>query len=506
MRKRKIIAILGIVLLLLALSGCGAGEFNYTEENLSKYISISEEDYKGYTLEVLYDEMRDSDLDRKIMSLRYAKRKEPLYDGGNVLNLNLQIDAGDTVKIYYRGYTIDESGNQNGINGACNFSSSTPHSLGIGSLGFIPGFEESLIGVKPNSYARLGIKKTGEISDGDVVYLTYNAMLPDGKSISSTAERIDLSSDVDSKYGVGFKDFLLSAKIGQKVTQSKTFAMGVGTAVYFDMSVVYATSGESEPLTISTYFPSDYQEESLRGKTVLFDVYFEEVIAYDTPEYDEAFITELLGISEADLSEYEGEGIVEKHKNMLKAEIISEYDESKNAAVEKMIWEHLHDKVNVKKLPKKQVEKVYNEYYVEIQSAYNNYYSSFYSTVDEFATAYLKITDGTSWKSYIQAQAENIVTEKLIFYYIIREEGFVPSFDEYEAQYNKILEEYINYYTENIYKDELNAIKDAAEKEKRIAQIKAEMIEYYGEDYFSEIVYYEFSFKDFISLPNVVKK
>lgn len=510
--KKKIIIICSVALVLvfaltagIILSVLLSRDINYMKNNLSRYITISEEDYKGYTLEVLYDEMKESDLDRKIMSLRYQHRKNPLYNGGNIINLNLPINAGDAVKIYYRGYTVDGTGKETNIAGACNFSS-TAASLGIGSLGFIPGFEEALVGVKPADYSDLTVKRTGKVEDGDVIYLTYRAMLPDGSSVTKSAERIELGADVDSEYGKGFKEFFVGAQIGERLTQNATLESAGGTIVYFDMTVNYATRGEENPLTINAYFPANYQEASLRGLGVLFDVYFEEVIAYDTPEYNEAFITETLKITEESLAGYDGEGIVEKHKSMLKSEIEKEYLSTKKTLTEEAIWAHLHEKVKIKRLPKNQVNDVYYQYYNEIQSAYSNYYSSLYSTVDEFAAAYLGIIDGTSWKVYIQAKAEEVVTEKLIFYYIIRKENFVPSESEYEARYNELVLEYLDYYIENIYNEELVGIKDEAEREKRIGEIKAEMLDYYGEDYFVEMVYYEFSLDDFISLPTVVKK
>jgi len=262
---------------------------------------------------------------------------------------------------------------------------------------------------------------------------------------------------------------------------------------------------EREIARIEAYFPADYGEASLKGKTVFFDVYFEEVVAYDTPEYNEEFITKTLGVSDEALSEYEGNNVVEKHKNMLKAEIEKEYLENKKTLVEEAIWNHLHENVKVKRLPQSQVDEIYYEYYNEIQNTYQTY-SQYYDSVDSFAKTYLKITDGTDWKEIIRERAESVVTEKLMFYYIIRKESLVPSDEEFQARYNENVEEFLSYYTDNIYSDELQSIKNEADREKRIAEIKAEMINYYGEEYFTEMVYYEHCLDGFVSLPNVVKK
>ncbi len=510
--KKGIIIICAVSLLLVAALVLGivfsvilSKDVDYMNDNLSAYISLSEDDYKGYTLEVAYDDIRESDIARKIASLRYQKRKSALNNGGNAINLNQPIDAGDTVKIYYRGYTVDANGREQAFDGGCNFSS-TPHSLGIGSLGFIPGFEESLIGAKPGDYSKLNLKKSGRVEAGDIIYLSYKAMLPDGSSVTKSSEKIDLSrADLDAEYGAGFKDYFTGANIGVKMTQNATFAMGSGSAVYFDMTVNYATGGDDNPLTIEAYFPLNYQEPTLRGATVFFDVYFEEVIAYDTPEYNEDFITKTLGISEQELLEYEGDGIVEKHMNMLRAQIAEEYKADKNTAIEEAIWKHLHAAVKVKRLPKNELDEVYYEYYGELEETYKSY-SQYYSTIDEFAVAYFNISSDVDWKEYIRERAKEIVTEKLIFYYIIREENLAPSDDEYNTRYNACVQEYLDYYTENIYKDELQKITSEAEKQKKIAEIKAEMMSYYGEEYFSEIVYYQYSLDGFLALPTVVKQ
>lgn len=510
--KRAVIIISAVALVLVAALTLGivfsvvySRDVNYIEDNLSLYISLSEKDYKGYTLEVLYDEMSESDVDRKIMSLRYQKRKGILNNGGNIINLNQPVNVGDTVKIFYRGYTKDANGVQTDFAGGCNFTGSA-HSLEIGSLGFIPGFEESIVGVKPNDYSKLSVKKTGTVSAGDVIYLSYKAMLPDGSSVTKSSERIDLSAgDVDARYGTGFAEFFNEATIGKKISENKTFAMGTGSAVYFDMKVDYATSGEDNPLTINAYFPADYSEPTLRGKTVFFDVFFQEVIAYDTPEYNDTFITETLGISEETLSKYEGSTTVEKHRNMLKGAIEEEYLSRKKPLVEDAVWEHLHEVVKVKKLPQNQVDDEYYKTYNEIEIAYS-YYSSVYPSIDEFAVAYLGITDGTNWKDYMRKNAEGVIREKLIFYYIIREENMLPDAAEYEKRYNEIVQEYLDYHMEQTYKEELAAIKTEAERVKKIAEIKEEMLNFYGEEYFSEIVYYEYSLDAFLALANVVNK
>ena len=106
----------------------------------------------------------------------------------------------------------------------------------------------------------------------------------------------------------------------------------------------------------------------------------------------------------------------------------------------------------------------------------------------------------------MQSEAESIVLEKLIFYYIIREEGLIPSNADFKATYEKFIGEHLDYYVSYIYAEELAKITDESEKAKRIEEIKGEMMDYYGEDYFRELVYYDYAYDDIISYAKITEK
>ena len=65
------------------------------------------------------------------------------------------------------------------------------------------------------------------------------------------------------------------------------------------------------------------------------------------------------------------------------------------------------------------------------------------------------------------------------------------------------MSEHLNYYLEEIYDDELAGLKTEAEREARIIEIKEEMMDYYGEEYFRELVYYEFAYDTVISFGKI---
>lgn len=523
MKKRNIVIISIVAALLLAAVIFGLvaviimqRDFDYMKDDLSKYIEISENDYKNYDIELYFDEVTDKDVERKIMALLYQNRdKEPQYNGGNVTNL--PISVGDKVHFYYRGYTVGENGRETDLENASNLLGDIS-TLEIGSLSFIPGFEESLIGINPKDYTKLELETEGTVQPGDVIYLSYSAMLPSGKTVQKVSERIDLSaSGIDALYGLGFKDYFEGVRnpdgkggtqkeIGKKISESVTFAYDGGSAVYFDMTVTHAQRAEQNVLTIDAHFPADYQEKSLRGLDVKFDVYIKYINVYNTPEYNEKFITDTLKLTAEELSTYSGETLAEKHREYLRALAKEENEEACRTLTEEAMWEYYHTKVRVKKLPQADVNEVYKDYYDEVLSTYEAYYSSAYDSVDKFAKDYFGLASGESWIEHITKKAEKVIVEKLIFYYIIREEKLVPSEEEFDSLYNGAVEEYLGYYADNIYKSELESLKTEEERQKRLAEIKDEMLDYYGEEYFAEIVYYDYALDDIISFANVKRK
>ena len=151
-KKTVIAAILALSVILLFAAGLVAvinntRVFDYMDADLSKYITLLPEDYKGLSFNLDFDEIGESDVQRRINKLLCQnKNDKPLYDGASVINM--PITLGDVVKIYYRGYTVDENGNETEIESGTNLFGDL-YELEVGSGSFIPGFEEGLIGVIP---------------------------------------------------------------------------------------------------------------------------------------------------------------------------------------------------------------------------------------------------------------------------------------------------------------------------------------------------------------------
>ena len=500
-----VLAFIVSLIVVIAINSSNA-RIDYMKDNLSKYIYISKDDYKGYTIVIEPDEITDKDVDREILALLYsAREKESVYGSGYVKNV--PITAGDIAYIYYRGYTVDENGVETELPRSCNFFDTEPMALSIGSLSFIPGFEEGLVGVVPAEYAQLEIRKSGKVLPDDVIYLSYVLYLPNGETKTVSNERIDLTQpDVDEKYGRGFSKHFVGKMIGTSLS-SVTFDSDEGTLVYSQMNVSAATSNEGSDnlLTIDAHFPADYEVKELRGLDVKFDVYVRGTNVYKTPEYNDAFVTDTLKIDAQTLAGYEGQTLAEKYRALLKERLTEENEEVKKSLIEEKMWEYLEEKAQIKKLPKGEVNEAYNGYYSEVEYMYS--VSSGFSSLDSFAAYYLDLDSNTSWLNYIKERAENAVTLKLIFYYIIDVENLAPKGEVYDEIYERIVGEALEYYIEDSeHKTALDACETEEARAQKLAQIRAQMIREYGEDYFVEIVYYEYGIEKLVGFANIEQR
>ena len=119
---------------------------------------------------------------------------------------------------------------------------------------------------------------------------------------------------------------------------------------------------------------------------------------------------------------------------------------------------------------------------------------------------YLEVGKNSNWRDELYASAEKSVTEKLIFYYIIKNENFIPSDEEFDAMFDEKVDEMLgmvleqmkltedSFDTKEEYEAELNELREALLDEK----------EGYGYDYFAEQVYYEYGMGKIVAMATVV--
>lgn len=459
-KRNLIITVVGSVLIVLIvaliaatviMSIIGEDKFDYLKENLSKYITVSKDEYSNITVDIDPEVYSDAMLEREIDALLVKhKNKEALDEGKSYVSK--PITLGDIAHIRYRGYTVDAEGRETEIEGACNFGDENPLALEIGSKAMILGFEKALIGKIPENYKAFDKLQGGQVREGDVIYLSYIAYYPSGAAKSVENERIDLSrSDLDSVYGEGFSAYFVGKDI-QSPLGSATFKKDNGTAAYSDMKIEYATRCESEPLTIDVTFPKGYtnsngEGQNLRGVAAKFDIYIDKTVEYATPDYNAEFVSNTLGFSNEDLAAYEGADIVAKHTAYLKAQCEKQVEQTNKALVREAVWNKIKGLGTVIKYPEAEYERVYGNYYESVEDYLSaNGESKGYKTIDDAAIDYFGLPYGTDWQAYVKGRAEGEIREDLALYYIMKKEGFVPTDEEYAAYQNEIVENEVQIY------------------------------------------------------------
>lgn len=486
--------------------------FNYEKSDLTKYITLDEEDYKNLTFDVDIAKPKDIEVDVAILSILADDKGAVRYDG-NTVSSAFTITPGTVVNIWYRGYLIDDNGEQIPVDGMTNFADEKASSLEIGSGSFIPGFELGLVGVNTGDYAKfVKIKDPAtDITESHVVYVSYSKLLEGEESNKATKVdnlRIKLSDDIDAVYGEGFKSQILDATIGE----AKSFSAVIDgeTYNYTDVKVNFVTDCEDNPLVVTTYFPYDYNTTDLRNETAYFEVYVESGVLYEAPpeftdEYIKNMIEENGGTTEF-LDNYEGETLVAKYRDYIKNTLDKNYEEAYRSAVSEVVWEHVISSAQVIKYPLNKVKVVYENYVDlvkrqfaqsggQIQNQYTGEYNS-YTDLDSYAVAYLGLSyyNTTDWQSYLYGISQNSVAETLIIYYIADQQNLIPDEEEFETIVSRTFEQEVNEYVSEYLEYENKTRGDFTDEEYEQYYLTraAELVKYHGgEEYFRELAIYD---------------
>lgn len=121
--------------------------YDYFEAEVLPNVSVEKSDYEAITLKLDPGlQITDEEVQDYILYLRY---QEKTADNGDTQVKDQALKLGDMAYIYYKG-TIDGVA----FDGGSNMEDKTPYALGLGSGSFIPGFEEGLVGVVPNTTSK----------------------------------------------------------------------------------------------------------------------------------------------------------------------------------------------------------------------------------------------------------------------------------------------------------------------------------------------------------------
>ena len=526
-RERKPIpkAVLrGILIGVIALFVLGAGftgiyiarahaGFNYMEAKLSRYVKLSPEAIENIKLTVRVDKPTEKDVEQSLTALlvQYKYRPEDMEDDPDA-----PIANGSTIELYYIGYTLSKSGERMYFSGGSNLSS-TPYELVIGSGSFISGFEEGLVGVRPSDTEVPTVTEDGVLSEGDTVYINLKGFHPNGSAIEQYGMPIELTPALDALYGEGFYELLLGSEIGENLSSKTVVLQGGegndGDFVYTNIRTVYKSVG-GKSHTVEAYFPLDYDEASLQGKTAYFDVYVKSNTAFLLPEMTDAFLTDTVGILSEKLADFEGESLVEKYKSYVRETLESDYLQSLYTACEESFWTELAEVAKVKRVPAAATKEVYDEYLLSLDSTYQEYLQSAGVTEESypfgtFARDYFQLEKGQSYKKKVWEMAKQTAGEKMIFFYAIEACGVMPSESELAEEYEASLLEYakMNSLIDESYYENVT---DPEEKEEAYATYlaelettKQELLNIRGEEYFLESAYYNYGFERLLGMAKI---
>lgn len=534
--SEKNLAIIITAVVLLAITVCASAFFlvdaiinnkffSYLTSDLSKYVTISDKDYKNLTINVDIAEPHEIDVDVAILALLANDKGEAIEDGASFKteneNSQFTVTPGTMLRIWYRGYLLDENGDQIEVARMSNFAATEPSALEIGSGNFIPGFELGLNGIYTGDYPRF-VKitdKETEITESHIAYVSFSRLIEGGDAkkdtLKTTSTRINLSADdIEKNFGVGFKEKILGATIGEKL-EKFTAEIDGKKYDYTDVTVDFVTdcetSKENPPLKVEAYFPYDYNTATLRNETAYFEVYIESGILYEEQKFTNEYVEKLVKkegskITLEELNKFDGAALTDKYRAYVKKTIDDIYEEEYENAINdayKTTWDRILAGAKVLKYPKNEVDKIYEEYVEDVEYQFaesGGYYtnestgeSQTYNDVDSYARAYLQLSATTNWKTYLRNMSESLVKERLVLYYIIREEGLKLTNKELKAEIEKTKQIYLDEYVEQYLAYEQKSrddFKSDEEYEEYVEDRAAEIFGYYDDDYFKETTYY----------------
>ena len=500
--------------------------FSYRTSNLENYVTLSPDSYKGNKMNIDIAKPHDIDVDVAILALLASDKGDALYGGHTVYTADSDfvITAGAKLTVWYRGYLLDEDGGKIDIATMSNLSGSKPSELEIGSGKFIPGFELGLLGKNTAEFAKF-VKITDpevDIIESHIAYVSFSRLVDGGDEKKDTQKasgtRIELSAnDVDDNFGTGFKDKLLGAKIGEKMSFEAT--IDGKKYNYTDVTVDFVTDCESNPIKVEAYFPYDYSTPTLRNETAYFEVYVDSAVLYEEQKFDNAYVEELLKregskITLDELKEYEGNELTDKYRTYVKKTIDDLYAEEYEQIVTEAVWNNILSSATIKKYPKAKVDKIHKEYIKDVKDQFDstggyleNSYgeSKTYDDINSFARAYLGLSSTADWQKHLYSMSESLVKERLVLYYIMREEGLMPNNKELKAEIEKTKQVYLDEYVQQYldYDEKKREDFTDAEYEDYVEARAAEIFGYYDDDYFEETTLYDIVTKEMIKWPNI---
>ena len=120
---------------------------DYMAANVSADVTLPRESYTNLILQVPNSlKVEAEDVKDYVENIRFQNR---VAVNGTTMVKDKPLALGDDAYIYYKGFLNGEA-----FEGGSNWDDDKPYTLGLGSGSFIPGFEEALVGVIPNTTSK----------------------------------------------------------------------------------------------------------------------------------------------------------------------------------------------------------------------------------------------------------------------------------------------------------------------------------------------------------------
>ena len=122
--------------------------FDYMDADVAGDVTISREDYTNITLTISNAyKVEEDDVQAYLKSsILFPKRTAV---NGTTMVKDQPLKLGDDAYIYYKGFVDGKA-----FDGGSNWDDEKPYTLGLGSGAFIPGFEDALVGLVPNTTSK----------------------------------------------------------------------------------------------------------------------------------------------------------------------------------------------------------------------------------------------------------------------------------------------------------------------------------------------------------------
>ena len=462
----------------------GIIEFDYERTNLSKYISISRDDYFGLAVTIdKIPEITQKDVDDYINEMRlYYSESTPQTDG--------IIAKNDTASVFYRGQ-VEVNGQWVDFVGGSNLGSSAT-SLVIGSNQFIEGFEAALEGREfTNSKLTTFTGKDKVVGkDGlPIVFVSYSYKYVDenNKERKGTfLDRISLEKDAEGnyvetqRYSAALRDALLGDPndedekntIGTTLSGPYTESFDItgdlaAETVTLTNVKITGIVKEDVPFVFEVPFPAEYpNNEALEGKTAKWYVYVSALSRPTLPTVDYDFVNGKLGLTYADVLDYIPEGTPVDSTAQQKAAVVAAFPayvkayleenrtRSLTEAVVDAYWKAVIDKVEVKAWPKNLVEDATLMLKNQVTASFDDYVDQYgnesISTLEEYIVKYFGedyFPNGEdSIDEGLDTLAKEYIKQEMLYYHILDEENLKLTRKERTKGYEERVKQMLDYY------------------------------------------------------------